>query len=185
MPDFLISPCTQPNGNCKIAGIVCKSITSNQCFGICDDPPPLKKPAYIQFNRDDEWIAKVNNLEGKEVCFKAIDNCVPVLRSNGDLECRCDGFLIYDDNIIFIELKDRNHKGWLVKGREQITITIDMFLQNHNRNDYKFSVAYVCNKQRPMATTGISNEVQKFKDDTANLLNNNGLLLKVERVINI
>lgn len=185
MPDFIIAPCHQLNGNCKSAGIVCKSVTNSQTFGICDDPPPSTTPAYVTHYRPDDWIATVNNPNVKDVTFKAIDNCVPILKADGTQESRCDGFLLYDNNINFIELKDRDHKGWLVKGREQITISLEKFIDYHNAGDFNFKDAYVCNKQRPLAVIGINTEVQKFKDETANLLNNTGLLLKAERIINI
>jgi len=185
MPDFLIYPCAQPDCKCLSRGIACGTQTNNSTFGICDDPPPLKEPAYIQEFRPIDWIAEVTNISEKRVVFKAIDNCVPVYRPNGELESRCDGLLVCENEIIFIELKDRNSARWLSKGRDQITVTVENFIKNHNQNDYNWKVAYVCNKQRPFAASGINTEMEKFKNDTALLLNNKGLLLKADRIINV
>lgn len=186
MPDFFVTPCGRANCNHNPPTIICGSVTNNNTFGLCDDPPPSTTPAYIQHNNPNDWIAEVNNPLGYEVTFKAVDNCVELLRPNGELVSRCDGFLHFNnDTLIFVELKDRDSSGWLSKGREQLTISIEKFAENHNVNNYTMNEAYVCNKQRPFAITGINTEVQKFKDDTANILNNSGLLLKADRNIHL
>lgn len=184
--DFFVAPCALIAGNCRKLGIVCANTTKSTTFGICDDPPPADTPAYLKFHSSADWIAEVDNQNAKEITFKAIDNCVKILRANGDLECRCDGMLCYDVNVvIFVELKDRTSKGWLSKGRQQLTITIGKFAENHPSGNYQLKEAYVCNKQRPLAITSTNSEVQKFKDDTSVLLGNVGLLLRVERKIEI
>lgn len=184
MPDFFVAPCAEPGGNCQNAGVVCTSTTNSSQFGLCDDPPPNVFPAYIQHHTPDDWIAVVNNPDPKEVTFKAVDNCVQVVRPNGELESRCDGFLWFDKNLIFLELKDRGTQGWLTEGRQQLTVTIKNFVINHGQ-DFHINVAYVCNKQRPSAIVNISEQVQMFKDETAVILNRTGALLKADRNINI
>lgn len=150
----------------------CKTSSNNTEFGICDEPKPSTDPAYIDNSNLSEWIAIVKNSKNEEINFYAIDNCIEILRENGeDKESRCDGFLHYDNNIIFVELKDRGSSGWLKKGREQITITINKFLENNSFDDFNTVEAYVCNKQRPLAITGNNTEIQKFKDDTGLILN--------------
>jgi hypothetical protein len=183
--DFFIAPCYQPNAKCKLPGVNCKSTTTNLNFGICDDEPPLANPAYLKMHTPEDWIAEVNNPTSKQFTFKAIDNCVPVYRKNGELESRCDGMFFYDNTLAFIELKDRGSNGWLRKGREQLTITIANFIANHDISQYENIEAFVSNKQRPLAITGNNTEIQMFKDETAVLLDNRGLLLKVERNITI
>ncbi len=186
MPDFFLTPCERPNCNHLVPGNVCTCVTNSNIFGLCDDPHPSTNPAYIQHHDQNDWIATVYNIDRYDVTFKAVDNCVELLRDNGDLESRCDGFLKYNnDTLIFVELKDRDSSGWLSKGREQLTITLEKFAENHNVNNYILKEAFVCNKQRPIALTGINIEVQKFKDDTSTILTNTGLLLKVDRNISI
>jgi hypothetical protein len=177
--DFLNAPCNKPHSNCKIAGITCKIFTKDTIFGICDDTPPPSLPAYIDTINPTNWIAEVKTTNSRNIFFKAIDSCVDIFRANGEMESRCDGVLIDGNNLTFVELKDRASSGWVSKGRNQLTITITNFLANDvNAGNHRLFEAYVCNKQRPLAITNISNEIQKFKNDT-------GLILKVSRTINL
>jgi hypothetical protein len=177
--DFLNSPCTKPISNCKIAGLTCKSSTTNLTFGLCDKTPPPTLPAYIDTVNTADWIAEVKNNNRKNISFKAIDACVEIYKANGDPESRCDGVLIDGNRLTFVELKDRASSGWISKGKKQLTITIQNFLLNDpNASKYNMTEAYVCNKQRPLAVTNISSEAQQFKNDT-------GLILKVSRSINL
>ncbi len=113
----------------------------------------------------DKWIAIVNNSKTKNVEFYAIDHCVTILRENGDDEKRCDGLLLYSNNLIFVELKSRKKK-WFKEGQEQLKSTIDRFKENHKINDYNKVCAYVCNNLRPKSNTAKTVRIQKFKDNT-------------------
>jgi hypothetical protein len=188
MPDFITFPCALPNCKCIAGPIACGSITNLDKFGLRDDQPPALEPAYIDTANPTEWVAEVTNNNRIDVTFKAVDRCVPLFRANGDQESRCDGFLLFGQNVIFVELKDRTDtlslNEWVEKGRKQLTATITNFIQFHNPTNYIFSVAHVCNKQRPLAVAGINTEVQRFKNDTKLLLNNQiGVLLVVDRKI--
>ena len=180
MPDYFLAPCSLIDGNCKKVGVVCSSVTTSTLFGLCDDlplpPPDTSLPAYVNVVDSDKWIAEVNNPRGIEVKFKAIDNCVPSFRLNGDQESRCDGMLLYENNLTFVELKDSASGGWIAKGRNQLIITIQNFSANNDIATYSKIEAYICNKQRPLTVVNISNELQKFKDET-------GCILKVDRNI--
>ena len=149
----------------------CKTSSNKSKFGLCDDPPPAEKPAYIDNNNTSKWIGIVDNTNNKEIDFYAIDHCITILRNNDEQESKCDGMLHFNNNLTFAELKDRGSKGWLKKGQEQLTTTINIFSKNHNIETYNKVNAYVCNKQRPLANTGNSTHIQKFKDDTGLLLN--------------
>ncbi len=157
---------------------LCKTNSNIKKFGICDDPPPSENPAYIDENDNSKWISIVNNPTNKEVQFYAIDNCVSVLRADGSKESRCDGMLNYDENIIFVELKMRGSSGWLLKARNQLTITINKFQEDNNLADYNSVEAYACNSLKPLSNQGNSNQIQKFKDDT-------GLIMYAQQEINI
>ncbi|MFZ4700650.1 MAG: hypothetical protein ACOYMG_11435 [Candidatus Methylumidiphilus sp.] len=176
--DFFAASCIRVNGKCQLPNVACKSTVQNHTFGLCDDPPPSSLPAYIDTTDKTKWIAHVNNPSLKEVTFKAIDNCIEILRPDGTQESRCDGLLIHGNSLIFVELKDRASSGWLSKGRSQLTITIKNFKQHHDINQFDNLEAYISNKQRPLAVTNISSEVQKFKNET-------GMLLKANRNISI
>jgi hypothetical protein len=175
--DFISAPCTRVNSNCQRPSILCQSSTTSVKFGICDKEPPPSLPAYIDTTNPVDWIAEVQNPRGINLIFKAIDACVEITRLDGNAESRCDGVLINDTELTFVELKNRVASGWLSKGRKQLTITIQKFLSDGNAG-YTIKDAYVCNKQRPLAITSNTNEIQKFKDDT-------GLDLKISRIITI
>lgn len=157
----------------------CKTQSDKTTFGLCDDPPPAKDPAYIDENNPSEWIATINNPTNIRVDFYAIDHCVKILKPNNkDEESRCDGLLHHTNDLTFVELKDRASSGWLTKGRGQLTTTIAVFSAHYDITVFNKVEAYVANKQRPLANTSMSNEIQKFKDDT-------GLTLRVQATISI
>ncbi len=157
---------------------LCKTNSNNKNFGLCDDPPPSENPAYIDENDDSKWIGIVNNPTNKEVDFYAIDNCVNVLRADGNKESRCDGMLNYEENIIFVELKMRGTSGWLTKARSQLTITISKFQEDNSLSQYNSVEAYACNSLKPSSNQGNSAQIQKFKDET-------GLIMYAQQEINI
>ncbi len=153
--------------------------TKNDRFGICDDPPPATDPAYLNIDNESSWIAEVLNAEKKDVKFIAVDHCIEILRPNGDKESRCDGILITQDTIAFVELKDRIARhGWIADGLGQLTVTIQKFKENHNVNAYSRHEGYVANKQKPFFNNNVSTIAQKFKDDT-------GFIFNVKRVIEL
>src|SRR5580700_10320823 len=95
----------------------CSELTREKRFGICDDD---KTPAYIDAGEDeDKWIATVVNNVPKEITFRAIDNCIEILRENGEMESKCDVMMTYENNIVFLELKDK-HSDWKSSGIDQI-----------------------------------------------------------------
>ena len=94
------------------------------------------------------------------------------------MESRCDCMLYFNNCLIFVELKDRTSSGWLKKGADQISITFNKFKEFHDCSNYEKVEAYVSNKQRPLAITGMNTIADKFKDET-------GLTLKAERNIKI
>ncbi len=156
----------------------CKSTTSKDNFGLCDDPPPANDPAYIDEVSPEKWIAEVENKDEVSIDFHAIDNCVEVLRPNGEKENRCDCILHYGDSLIFVELKDRASTRWLAKGSKQISAMLNRFKENHDMSSFDKVEAYVCNKQKPLARTGNNVAAQRFKDET-------GLTLRTDRKIKI
>ena len=102
----------------------CREKTNANLFGICDDPPPTKNPAYLDYSDSDNWIAWVDNQLTKSITFTAIDHCIEIDSSRGE---RCDGLLEFDTTIIFVELKDRDGGRWLGKARDQLKNTIDIY----------------------------------------------------------
>ena len=146
----------------------CQSQTNQPKFGLCDDPNKDKDPAYIDTVDCSKWIAIVENNQEIEVIFTAIDNCIEILRSNGERENRCDGMLTYNNHIIFVELKTRKSKNskWVGKGEEQLKNTISVFIANHDLEIYKSKKAYIANNKKPTFQSSQITRMDKFKDET-------------------
>ena len=144
----------------------CKTNSKKNKFGICDDQSSASNPAYIDESNQNNWIGIVNNPKKKEVNFNAIDNCIDIRRADNTMDSKCDGVLSFEQNLIFIELKEREGGQWLKKGREQLTATIKRFKQEVNISQYKSIKGYVCNSLRPKAHPGQAENMEKFKKDT-------------------
>lgn len=146
----------------------CQSQTNQPKFGLCDDPPPSKDPAYININDSRKWIAIVENNQEIEVIFTAIDNCIEIRRSNGKMDNRCDGMLTYNNNIIFVELKERKYTNsvWIDDGEKQLRKIISVFINNHDLQIFKSKKAYIANSKKPQFQYSHKERMQKFRNDT-------------------
>lgn len=184
-----------------------KTNSSSSQFGICDDPDPLKNPAYIDEKDTVKWIGIVNNPINIGIDFYPIDHCVVLFRSPKKMDNRCDGVLVKSEyeistlqklfnsfcrlikckqfifrgnycNLIFVELKERIGSGWVGDGRKQLTGTIQHFKENYFVPKSINIEAYICNNLRPKSNKNYAIEIQKFKDST-------GLSLNVKQEINL
>ena len=146
----------------------CQSQTNQPKFGLCDDPPPSKDPAYINIDDSGKWIAIVENNQELEVIFTAIDNCIELLRSDGKMDNRCDGMLTYNNNIIFVELKERKYTNsvWIDDGENQLRKIISVFINNHDLQIFKSKKAYIANSKKPQFQYSHKERMQKFRNDT-------------------
>lgn len=117
----------------------CQDQTDQKLFGLCDDIPHHR--AYMGFTNGEKWIAVVNNYYCYNVTFTAIDNCIEIKRADGKMEQRCEGFLSYNDTIIFIELKERDVKGndWVKEAEEQLRTSIHYFEHTDEAAIFKHS----------------------------------------------
>ena len=96
---------------------VCQTTVSEKKFGLYDAED--KTPASIKFTDEANWNATVINEHGKSILFTAIDNCIDVLRENGETDNRCDCMLTHDSTLLLVELK--NKRGpWQSEGLAQI-----------------------------------------------------------------
>ena len=149
---------------------ICRTESNLKKFGLCDDPPPARNKAYIAENDESKWIAEVKNSSEIEIIFYGIDHCVNILRPNGEQEKRCDGVLHYNNNLIFVELKDSANKKWIGKGRKQLTATIRVCQNEPNPNKYLITGAYIANKQEYIAKGSRAAHIEKFNTDTGLIL---------------
>jgi hypothetical protein len=143
----------------------CQELTSATQFGLCDDEDKL--PAYISFDKNaNKWIAEVTNENAKTVVFTAIDNCIPIYKADNpeEMESRIDGMLTYDNEIVFVELKDRR-ANWIQDGIEQIRNMIIIFSKNHDLLSYNKRRAFLANRQKPHFQHSQKQKMQQFKNE--------------------
>lgn len=152
--------------------------TSNATnFGICDDQN--WSPAYIDETNIEKWVADVRNAKNKLIYFYPIDYCVDTLRSDGTMDNRCDGLIKYDNQLIFVELKDRDSQGWISDGLTQLKSSISHFEKAHPDILSTSTIkAQLCNKQRPRAVIASNAARARFKNDT-------GYVVEINRVLTI
>ena len=148
----------------------CRSVTSEEIFGIIDAPP-----ATLIFNNAEDWDVWVDNHLGTEVCMTAIDDCLKIPSAEGE---RCEAMITYDDVLIFVELKDCDGGRWAGKARDQLINTIALFRRDANITNYTRLYGHIANKQRPHFKAGGKNFSQQFEDET-------GFILRVSDVIKI
>lgn len=156
-----------------------RTVSEKDLFGLCDDAPPARIPAYIDETDESKWIGIVDNPHLKSIGFYGIDHCLVLKRGKGE-ETRqeCDGLLHYDDELIFVELKDRQYRGWAKTGCEQLIATIEYLDKTSSFKNFRSVKAYICNKQRPFFNANYNAHIQEFKERT-------GLELNILRKISI
>lgn len=140
----------------------CQQNTSANRFGICDFEGAH---ASIIDENPELWIAVVLNDNQKNITLTAIDNCIEILRENGEMESSCDGMLTYDSDIDFFELKVKR-ENWIQGGIQQLVITVGIFFENNNIADYRRKRAFLANKKHPQFKFSHKEDMQKFKNRT-------------------
>lgn len=113
-------------------------------FGVCDDEDGRK--AYTDTGTTAKWIATVSNPNAVEVSFIAVDKCV-ILDEQEQGRGRCDGILVTDNQIYFVELKNLG-SHWIQGAIDQLESTIEFFKQSHELAAFKHKKAFACNKKR-------------------------------------
>lgn len=154
--DFFATPCANPAGNCTGYPLPCLTNIPNQQFGITDEDGGNSTPARVDATDSTIWDLTVTNNSGVNVCFKAVDWCVSIYRTgtynlddvtrtntqfssdnidkiNRGFIKRCEGFLLFDSKILFIEIKRRkkNARDWIEDAREKFEETILSFKEHH------------------------------------------------------
>lgn len=141
----------------------CEEIKYDKELGICD--PEGETPAYTTVVHETEkWIAQIKNDKKMGIQFIPVDKNIPIQRTNGEKESSCDGMILYGQNICFVELKDVRIGGWLSEAINQLAITIEIFNQNHNYNDFKKRHAYPANCKHPQFQSSCREKLQEFRN---------------------
>ena len=136
----------------------CRKDTDAERFGICD--PEAALPAFITTDGAKKWIAIVRNPTKKNIRFYAIDHCLAMTESGQDIK-RCDAMLHYDQNLVFVELKQMK-KSKVSSAIEQIESTIRLFSKNHNLNSFSKKRAFIANRRQPNFKYSQREEMQNF-----------------------
>jgi len=125
-------------------GTNCQEPSRNQDeFGICDNEDGTK--AYTDISNHESWIAKVSNPNEKDVSFIAVDKCI-LQDTDEPGRGRCDGILLTDDQLYFVELKNQK-KSWISDAISQLESTIEFFKESHEIENFKHKKAFACNKK--------------------------------------
>lgn len=152
-----------------------KQNTKASEFGLCDDNDKSKTPAYMDKKEKKKWTAIVSNKENKEVEFVAIDHC-PEYDKLVDGAQRCDCALLIEQQVIFVELKQRGYGGWTSEGVKQLKSTIEVFKSCQNTNGVTIKEAYISNSLRPKPSKNHLQTKDTFFEET-------GYNLKIQRNI--
>lgn len=151
--NFFATPCANPSGNCTAYPIPCLANIPAPQFGITDEGGGDSTPAKVDTVNPAIWDLTVTNNSGINVSFKAVDWCVVIFRagtydldddarttaqfSSNDVGTewikRCEGFLQFDNKILFVEIKRRAKKPseWIQDAREKFEETILSFKEHH------------------------------------------------------
>lgn len=141
----------------------CQEYISSNVFGICDED--AQPHAYINTSDPSIWVVSVNNDNNVNVLFVPIDKSLNILREDGSIDSTCDAMLVYTDNIVFVELKDKQ-PPWVSKAIEQLKNTIYIFDQYHGLGNYKKRRAFASNKNAPGYAYNMQDEMELFKNET-------------------
>lgn len=99
----------------------CQTTTKTKRFGLFDAED--QTPAIIMLDDEQSWNATVINESAIELLFTAVDNCIEILRDNGEMDNRCDAMLTYNSTLLLIELKNKRN-SWQSEGLYQIESTL-------------------------------------------------------------
>jgi hypothetical protein len=162
----------------------CCHTTRAQEFGLCDDNV-YKTTAYLDTTNKNKWVAIIKNPNAYLVDFQAIDwcECVKIFEPNGDMAKRCDAMLIYENTLIFVELKQRDapNSKWIPQGCEQLISAIKHF-KIHHPMPPDFSIkqkAYLVNSLKPNFPSNQMHTTQKFYNDSG------GIILAIQQKIDL
>ncbi len=158
----------------------CQTQSDKKIFGLCDDPPPAKNPAYIDEVDGAKWIAVVENEDRYSVIFTAIDNCIDIKSKDGNMGKRCDGMLMYNSTVIFVELKERGAKGnaWVTDAEPQLKNVISHFEKTPLSENFNQKKAYISNSEHPKFKSSQSERMERFFTET-------GYILRIEARIRL
>jgi hypothetical protein len=143
-------------------------VSSLLLFGLCDDGG--QKPAYLDINNQERWIAFVVNEKRKLVAFYPVDNRLVLTKDDGEPDKICDCLLAYAKTVIFVELKERTDHKWKPEADEQLRSTIAWFEKSPEASRFTVKEAYIANNRRPKFNLDDMPRIKRFRKDTGYVL---------------
>ena len=146
--------------------VKCRTTSSRKRFGIVDE-----KPARIDEQNGANWAVVVHNDLLKTIQFQAIDHCIQIEKSPGKSAKRCDGFLLYDDKICLIEIKESNQKGnnWIEAAEQQLRTSIKHFEGTFPEGIIS-KEAIIANRKKPHFGSSQITRMERFLKETTYIL---------------
>ncbi len=173
MPVNFFNPsCENANGMCLQLNHSCLIDFNWAAFGVSDANSNARVPAQLVPQGVPNDFEIQNN--GRTIQFKAVDYCIDIFRTgNYDLDDdnrdpaqfssdnvripgvpnelikRCEGFFVYENNILFFEIKTGLSGSWLKDAREKFEETILSFRQYHSHLNLNVLPPIIANKNYP------------------------------------
>jgi hypothetical protein len=154
MVDFFKAKCY------KHPGTNCQKILKSKKFGICDDAS--YPHSYVDAGNHASWVVPVYNDDELAVLFIPVDKSLNILKGDGKTESTCDAILTYENNIVFIELKESD-PPWIAKAIEQLKITIGIFDGSRGLHFYRKRRAFASNKRAAGYAYNLQEEMDDFR----------------------
>lgn len=140
----------------------CRTGINNQRFGIRDDIE--NQPAYIDIECEEKWGAEIINATGQALDFYALDSCLTLRNADNSIPSLCDAAIQTAQNeLYFIELKNRASKGWRGKAMQQLRNTVELYRAKEGKNHFIKITCCVCNSQKPRAPESNLSPMRQFE----------------------
>lgn len=99
-----------------------------------------------------------------------LDNCIKLIKADGKQDKCCDGVLLCNSIIIFVELTTRTDIKWRKEKENQLRTTIRHFEDTEKSDNYEIKKAYIANSKHPRFSHGQDARINGFFKDTGYVL---------------
>lgn len=142
----------------------CRTRLNNQRFGIRDDIE--NQPAYIDIKQEELWGAEIINSTEQALDFYAIDHCLTIRDLDNNIPSLCDAAIqTLQNELYFLELKNRTSKGWRGKAMQQLRNTVELYREKQDEQQAVKITCCVCNSQKPRAPESNLSPIRQFESE--------------------
>lgn len=140
----------------------CRTRLNNKRFGIRDDIE--NQPAYIDIKQEKQWSAEIINSTGQDLDFYAVDNCLDIRDPDNNIPSLCDAAIqTLQNELYFLELKNRASKGWRGKAMQQLRNTVALYREKQDEQQSAKITCCICNSQKPRAPESNLLPIRQFE----------------------